>query len=165
MGHQLRSFALLALLGTAFGCEPTANRGAGNAQDEVLSATENTKDFGDYELHFNAINTDQLTADIARQYDIVRSKGRALLNVNIRRKNDDNTTSAVVGKVTASAANLNGQFKTMTLREIRAEDAIYYIGELPITDGEALTYTIQAVPDGETEPLVVRFKKQFFVDD
>lgn len=165
MGHQLRSFALLVLIGAVVGCEPAANRGVGSARDEVLSATENTKDFGDYELHFNAINTDQLTADIARQYDIVRSKGRALLNVNIRRKNADSTTSSVTGKVTASAANLNGQFKTMTLREIRAEDAIYYIGELPITDGEALTYTIEAIPEGATQPLVVRFKKQFFVDE
>jgi hypothetical protein len=111
MGHQLRSFALLVLIGAIFGCDPAADRGVAGARDEVLSATENSKDFGDYELHFNAINTDQLTADIARQYDIVRSKGRALLNVNIRRKNPDATTSAVTGKVTASAANLNGQFK------------------------------------------------------
>jgi hypothetical protein len=165
MGHQLRSFALLVLLGATFGCEPTANRSAGNSRDSVLSATESSRDFGEYVVYFNAINTDQLTADIARQYDIVRSKSRALLNVNIHRKNDNGSTSAVTGKVTASAANLNGQFKTMTLQEIRAEDAIYYIGELPITDGEALTYTVEAIPEGETAPLVVRFKKQFFVDE
>jgi hypothetical protein len=165
MGHQVRSFALLVLLGAVFGCEPAANRGVGNAGEAALSGIESSKDFGNYVLHFNAINTDKLTADVAREYDIVRSKSRALLIVNVHEKNDDGTATAVTGKVTASAANLNGQFKTMTLRELPVEDAIYYLGELPITDGEALTYTVEAIPAGETEPLVVRFKKQFFVDD
>lgn len=164
MGLKLRSFALLVLIGAAFGCDSGPNRAVVGARDQVLSATENTKDFGNYEVHVNALNTDRLTADVARQYDIVRSKERAALIVNIRRKNPDTTTSAVPAKVTASAANLNGQFKTMTLREIRVEDSIYYIGELPITDGEALTYTIEAIPEGEAEPLVVRYKQQFFVD-
>ena len=33
-----------------------------------------SKDFGDYIVHFNAISTDQLSSEIARTYNIVRSK-------------------------------------------------------------------------------------------
>ncbi|HEX7236260.1 MAG TPA: DUF4426 domain-containing protein, partial [Gammaproteobacteria bacterium] len=74
------------------------------------------------------------------------------------------TTEAVTGAVSASAVNLNGQLKTMTLREVPEETAIYYIGELAITDGEVLIYTIDATPINEASRFTVRFKKQFFVD-
>ena len=131
----------------------------------VLPATESTKDFGEYVLFFNALNTDQLSPDIAREYGIVRSKSRALLNVSIHRKLDGGRTEAVTGAVSASAINLNGQLMTMTLREIREDTAIYYVGELAITDGEVLIYTIDATPANDPSRFTVRFKKQFFVEE
>ena len=52
----------------------------------------------------------------------------------------------------------------MTLREIKEGEAIYYIGELAITDGEVLIYTIDVTPSNDPSRYTVRFKKQFFVD-
>jgi hypothetical protein len=97
----------------------------------------------------------------------VRSKSRALLNVSIHRKLENGQTEAVTGAVSASAINLNGQLKTMTLREIREDTAIYYIGELAVTDGEVLIYTVDATPGNEPgqSRFTVRFKKQFFVEE
>jgi hypothetical protein len=158
----------LAWLGTAIwlaACEPAANVDVTNTQEGVLSATESSKDFGEYVVYFNALNTDQLTPDIARQYGIVRSKSRAMLNVSIHRKLESGQTEAVTGAVTASAVNLNGQLKSMTLREIREEQAIYYIGELAVTDGEVLIYTIDATPGNDPSRFTIRFKKQFFVPE
>jgi hypothetical protein len=147
-------------------CEPaTEAASSANAQDAVLPATESVKDFGEYVLYFNALNTDQLSPEIAREYEIVRSKSRALLNVSIHRKLADGRTEAVTGAVSASAINLNGQLMTMTLREIREDTAIYYIGELAITDGEVLIYTIDATPSNDPSRFTVRFKKQFFVEE
>ena len=71
----------------------------------------------------------------------------------------------MTGAVSASAINLNGQLMTMTLREIREDTAIYYIGELAITDGEVLIYTIDATPSNDPSRFTVRFKKQFFVEE
>jgi hypothetical protein len=146
-------------------CEPANNIDVTNVQEGVLPATESAKDFGDYVVYFNAIVTDQLSPDIAREYGIVRSKSRAMLNVSIHHKLPDGRAEAVTGAVTASATNLNGQFKTMTLREVREEDAIYYIGELAITDGEVLIYTVDATPINDPSRFTVRFKKQFFVEE
>jgi len=146
-------------------CEPAANVDVTNTQEGVLPATENSKDFGEYVLYFNALNTDQLTPEIAREYGIVRSKSRAPLNVSIHRKVDNGQTEAVTGAVSASAINLNGQLKTMSLREIREDQAVYYIGELAVTDGEVLIYTIDATPGNDPSRFTVRFKKQFFVDE
>jgi hypothetical protein len=146
------------------GCVPGTGVDVTNTQEDVLPATESHRDFGDYVVYFNALTTDQLTPDIANEYGIVRSQSRALLNVSVHRKLGGGSTEAVAGTVSASATNLNGQFKNMTLREIREEAAIYYVGELGITDGEVLIYTVDAMPTGGARPLQLRFRKQFFVD-
>lgn len=158
---------VLALLGFAVllsGCDSGNRTLATTRQDDPLPATESQKDFGDYVVYFNAINTDQLTPEIAKQYGIVRSKSQALLNVSIHRKLAGGGTEAVTGAVTASAVNLNAQLKSMTLREIKEDKAIYYIGETPITDGEVLIYTIDVTPGNDPSRFTLRFKKQFYVE-
>jgi hypothetical protein len=165
MVRRTAKLACLILTSVLAACEPTTSVDATSTQDGVLPATESTKDFGEYVLYFNALNTDQLTPEIAREYGIVRSKSRALLNVSIHRKLDGGRTEAVTGAVSASAINLNGQLMTMTLREIREDTAIYYIGELAITNGEVLIYTIDVTPSNDPSRFTVRFKKQFFVEE
>jgi hypothetical protein len=165
MVKSMRLLASLVLAAGVAACEPATIVDAASTEDGVLPATEGHKDFGEYVVYFNALNTDQLSPDIAREYGIVRSKSRALLNVSIHRKRDNGQTEAVTGAVSASAINLNGQLKTMTLREVREEAAIYYIGELAITDGEILIYTVDATPSNEPSRFTVRFKKQFFVEE
>ena len=165
MVRRVRMLACLVLATGIAACEPTTNVEVASAQEGVLPATESHKDFGEYVLYFNALNTDQLSPDIAREYGIVRSKSRAMLNVSIRRKLDNGQSESVTGAVSASAINLNGQLTTMTLREIREDTAIYYVGELGITDGEVLIYTIDATPSNDPSRFTVRFKKQFFVEE
>ena len=165
MVRRIRTLACLVLAAAGIAaCDQSGNVDTTNTQEDVLPATEGSKDFGDYVVYFNAINTDQLSPDIAREYGIGRSKERAMLNVSIHRKLPNGTTQAVTGGVSASAVNLNGQLKTMTLREVPEENAIYYIGELGITDGEVLIYTIDVTPINEVSRFTVRFKKQFFVE-
>lgn len=162
---SIRTLTCLVLAIGLAACEPANNAAVAGAQDDVLPATVSMKDFGEYVLFFNALNTDQLSPDIAREYGIVRSKSRALLNVSIHRKLAGGQTEAVTGAVSASAINLNGQLMTMTLREVREDTAIYYIGELAITNGEVLIYTIDATPANDQSVFTVRFKKQFFVEE
>jgi len=165
MGQYARSLCLLGMLSALLGCEPAGQIDVTNTLEGVLPATESSRDFGDYVVYFNALNTDQLTPDIAGKYEIVRSKSRALLNVSIHRKQDSGPSTAVTGAVSASAINLTGQLKPLTLREIREGEAIYYIGELAVTDSEVLIYTIDVTPSNEPSRFTVRFKKQFFVEN
>lgn len=165
MVRRIRTLACLILAAGLMACEPAADVDVTSTQEGVLPATESSKDFGEYVLYFNALNTDQLSPEIAREYGIVRSKSRAMLNVSMHRKLPDGRTEAVTGAVSASAINLNGQLTTMTLREIREEVAIYYVGEIGITNGEVLIFTIDATPSNEASRFTVRFKKQFFIEE
>jgi hypothetical protein len=166
MVRRVRMLACLFLAAAIAACEPAGTVDPTSTQEGVLPATESSKDFGEYVLYFNALLTDQLSPAIAREYGIVRSKSRAMLNVSIHRKLENGQTEAVTGAVSSSAINLNGQLKTMALREIREDVAIYYIGELAVTDGEVLIYTIDATPTNDpSRGFTVRFKKQFFVEE
>jgi len=161
--RRLCLIAGLALI--AAGCgqpDPAAEQ---DDATEVLAATESSKEFGDYELHFNALTTDQLSANIAAEYDIIRSKNRVLLNISITREQEIGLPAAVAGTVTALARNLTGQLRRLDVREIREGDAIYYIAETPIVNAETLIFTVEATPESEAEPLSVSFRKQFFVDE
>lgn len=136
---------------------------SGNAP-RAAPSDESSRDFGDYVLHFNAISTDKLTPEIARQYGIVRSKKRAMLNVSIIQKREGQIGQSVPGSVSASARNLTGQLKNLTLREVREGDAVYYIGDVPVANGETLFFTVDATPINETSRFSVQFSRQFFAD-
>jgi len=164
--HHVRWLPLFGTLAFLSACEQPTRTAEAQEQDQtVLPGTESTRDFGDYVVHFNAIGTDQLTQEVARQYGIVRSKNRAMLNVSILKKAEGTMGIPVTGSVSASAINLTGQLRNITLREIKEGTAVYYIGETSITDGETLIFTVDVTPINEASRFTVRFKKQFFVDD
>ena len=156
MTHALRLLSAACLVMIA-GCQQPPNEAA-------LRGTETSKDFGDYVVHFSALTTDQLTAEIAQQYGIVRSKNRAMLNVNILKKEEGTIGTPVAGEVSVFANNLTGQVENITVREIREGEAIYYIGECNITNRETLIFTIDVTPINEASSFSVRYMKQFFVD-
>jgi hypothetical protein len=166
MALRLQSLHWLWLLALVAGCEREDPTATADAVSGVLPSTETSRDFGDYVLHFNALATDQLTADVARQYGIVRSRNRALLTVSILEKQDgeDGPGTPVRGSISASAINLTGQFRTLTLREVSEGTAVYYIGEVPVSHGETLIFTVDATPMNETSRFSVRFMKQFYGD-
>ena len=102
--------------------------------------------FGDFEVHYNAVRTDQLTPEVARAYGIERSGNRVLLNVSLLAKDADGRTTPVDGEVKAAARNLNGQLKDLQMRRVQEGSSIYFIGEVGISGDEILVFDIDATP-------------------
>ncbi len=127
----------------------------------VLGANEHQKDFGNYTLHVNALTTDQLPQEVAKEYRIARSNSRAMLNVVITKKADGGG-EPVTGKVAASARNLAGQFKELDMKEITEQDAIYYIADMAVDDNDTVTFDIDVVPVNESDPFKVTYRHEFF---
>jgi hypothetical protein len=138
---------------------------ASGATPVAQTSDETSKDFGDYEVHVNAIRTDQLTAEIARAYAIQRSRNQVLLNVTVLRTRPGTPVrSAVEAAIAVLAHNLSGQVKPIKLRRVNEGDAIYYIGEVSIAGNEVLVFDVKATPINETRALDVKFKREFFTD-
>ena len=150
--------AALALLGACGGPGDAAR------VPQAEPAGETSADIGDYVVHFSAQSTDQLSPEVARAYNILRSKNRAMLNVSIIRKADN---VPVDGTVTVKTVNLTGQLKNVTMRKIEEPGesvAIYFIGETPVANRETLIFDISVRPEGQGTPSEVRFKRQFYTD-
>ena len=150
------SAALLVLAG----CE-RAKETPVDSDRITLEANEHQRDFGSYTLHVNALTTDQLPQEVAKEYRIPRSNSRAMLNVVITKKADGGD-EPVMGSVAASARNLAGQFQELNMREITEQDAIYYIADLAVDDKDTVTFDIGVVPVNESDPFKVTYRHEFF---
>jgi hypothetical protein len=153
----LKTIITLSLLTLLVACGPGQNAAAPEAQPAGASFV----DIGDHVVHFSAQSTDQLPPEVARAYNIVRSKGRAMLNVSVLQ---EGSNTAVTADVTVKTVNLTGQLKNVTMRMIQEQEAIYYIGETPVANQEVLIFDIRIRPDGVEETSDVRFKRQFYTN-
>jgi hypothetical protein len=151
----LLSISLLALVAACGGAGDSAN--VPQAQPAGASSAE----IGDHVVHFNALSTDQLPPDIARAYNILRSKNRAMLNISVVRKSDNKPVAATVNVKTV---NLTGQLKNVTMRQINEQEAIYYIGETAVANRETLVFDISVRPEAADRAYEVRFKREFYTD-
>jgi hypothetical protein len=153
--RTLISLSLLALIAACGGPGDSAK------VPDAQPAGATSADIGAHVIHFSAQSTDELPPEIAKAYNILRSKNRAMLNVSVIHKADKVPVAATV---TVKTVNLTGQLKNVTMRQINEQEAIYYIGETAVANRETLVFDITVIPDGEQQPSNVRFKRQFYTD-
>jgi hypothetical protein len=154
----LTSLSLLALVSACGGPGDSAS------VPEAQPAGATSADIGNHVVHFSAQSTDRLPPAVAHEYNIVRSKNRAMLNVSVLRKPDN---LPVAADVSVNTVNLTGQLKNVTMRKIEEPGdivAIYYIGDTTVANREVLVFDISIKPEGEESTAEVRFKRQFYSD-
>jgi hypothetical protein len=157
MKFATRIITLSVLLGLAACGGPGEDATVPTAQPAGASSS----DIGNHVVHFSAQLTDQLPPEVARAYNILRSKNRAMLNVSVL---ETATGKPVAAKVEVETVNLTGQMKNIVMRKIQEQEAIYYIGETPVANQETLIFDISVTPEGATEASNVRFKRQFYTN-
>ncbi len=152
----------LILLG---GCEQQTGTSQTNQNRVAYDANVHDKEFGNYLIHVNALTTDQLPTEVARGYKISRSKNRAMINISVREKQNGGETP-VTASIKVVAKNLSNQLKNVEIREIKDTEpvAIYYIGELPVSNEETMVFDIDVTPAGASKPVLVSYRQQFFTE-
>ena len=122
-------------------------------------SAERSDSFGDYQIHYNALITSFISPSVARAYNIIRSKNRALVNIAVLRRVMGTPLQPVRATVKVEAVNLSAQ-----LRTINDAGAIYYIGEIPVDHKETLTFKLEVTPEGESASHTTTFKQEFYTD-
>lgn len=121
---------------------------------------QQARTFGDYEVHYNTMNTNLLTPEVASAYGIQRAGTQAMLNITVLDQGDPTHAQVAV-----TATNLTGQRRTIEMREINDQGAIYYIGQFRVHDEEMLDFSALIDPEGhDGQPFELNFRQQFFTD-
>lgn len=118
--------------------------------------------FGDYTVYYQAVNSTFINSDIAEQYDIVRSDRRAFLNISISKNASGGGMTAVTASVSGGKRNLLGQVSDIDFREIREENAIYYIGEFDYSNAEIVRFTIIVQPEMTAQFHEIRWETRMY---
>jgi hypothetical protein len=156
---RIPAIALASVVALLAACGEPAQ----TAMAQAEPSNETFQDFGNYQVHYNAVRTDALTPEVARSYGIQRSTNRVMLNVTILRHDAEHgPRKPVDGTVQVGAYNLNGQLKPLQMRRISEGEAIYYIGEVSISGTEILVFDISVTPSGEKNPFKLKLKREFF---
>ena len=126
---------------------------------------QQARNFGEYSVHYNALNSSLLSPEIAKAYGIRRSDSRALINISVLKASDDQPALAVKAKVVAAGRNLTGQTRNVSMREVSDGDgAVYYIGELSVRNMETFDFTVLVTPQGQDQAFELKFRQQFYTE-
>ncbi len=128
-----------------------------------LVQAENATQSGAYTIHHNALTSDTLSPQTAQAYGIQRSTSRGMLNISVIRNKAGTSGEAVSAQIALQASNLIGQKRAdIQLREVREQNAIYYIADFPVAHREHLIFNLEVIPEGETAALRARFEQEFY---
>jgi hypothetical protein len=83
------------------------------------ASANNGYDLGDYIVYYNAFTADNLPAEMAAAYGIVRSKSKGVLNLSVQKKAAPGKMSMPMNaKVSVWVKNLVGQEKGVDIRRV-----------------------------------------------
>jgi hypothetical protein len=130
----------------------------------AAAARAESQDFGNYTVHYIAVNTTFLSPDIAEEYNIVRSDRRAFLNIAVIRNNADGSPTPVEATVMGSKSNLLQQSDTIAFDEIREGDAVYYIGQFDFSNAENIRFSVSVQPERKGPAHEIEWTTQLYAD-
>jgi len=127
----------------------------------AVAHAEIMQKFGQFEIHYNALTTDELQPEVARSYKIERSKTRGLVTMSVLKKNKVGVLTPVPAEVSVYVTNLTRQLANVDMRELKEGPAIYYLGEFRVAPPDTLTFTATVEVPGELNQKMT-FDQQFF---
>lgn len=118
---------------------------------------EQMQQLGSWDVHYILMPTTMLETDIAKQYQLPRSRNYQFLNISVL---DHDTQKAQAVEISGEAVNLAGQQQTLTFREISEGDARYYITGVEARSEQKMRVTVR-VRQGNTEQ-VLKFEQDVY---
>ncbi len=117
------------------------------------------KTLGDWDVHYIVFNTSFLEPEIARAYQIQRSKFQGLVNISVLNSSDQKAQNVALS---GTATNLLGTVRQLNFRQVVDGDAIYYLATIPFRDMEDYRFSVDIRRGNEVQTL--KFRHQFYSD-
>ena len=115
----------------------TAAAGAATQQEAISR-------IGDVTIRASAMPTAMLAPEVASRYGIARDDRTVMLLVAVRQGTEMQETS-LPATITATVTNLSGQRQPITLRELRSDDLLDYVGTVETSLPDTLRFDLTIV--------------------
>lgn len=125
------------------------------------SHAEEQFELGDHTLYYTLFNSTFVPADIARAYQLKRSKYEWLLNVVVSKNGEH---GGVPVKLSGLTANLMGQQKRLKFNEIKETGTVYFLAPIRVSGEDVLHFELQVTLPGETEAHTIKFTDKVISD-
>lgn len=126
---------------------------------------EQFQDQGEYRIHYNALNSTELTPEIARRFGVTRSRQEALLVLSPQRRDEQGRYRPVAAQGEGRARTLLGHVTPLKLRPVREGEAHYLVAPFEVLDGEFVRLELSVLPAGADRPIALSFQQQFYRGD
>lgn len=120
-----------------------------------------SKQVGEYTIHYSVFNSLFLPAEIAQQHQLVRAGNRALINITVH---ETDSGEVVPVRVSGNARNLLQQTRNIDFKHINEGDAHYAIGTLRHSNEEVFHFHLEITPEGAPRPLNLQFTQKLHTD-
>ncbi len=116
----------------------------------LLSGTtmaEQKQQLGPWDVHYILMPTTMLDAEIARQYQLNRSRNYQLLNISVLTRDSQQPQQV---DISGTAVNLAGQRQTLTFRPIKESNALYYLAGVEVRSEQKMSIEV-TIRQGDTQ--------------
>lgn len=136
-------FALIVIAMMLAGCDSDAPKPSRtyDAPQEAISRV------GDVTIRANVLPTAALSEAVAQQYGIARDENRVMLLISVR-KGPENQDVALPATIDAKVSNLQGQHRSIEMRELRTGDYVDYVGTAEVSPPDTLRFDVEIVREG-----------------
>tara|TARA_B110000211_G_C14050727_1_gene541083 strand:- start:836 stop:1237 length:402 start_codon:yes stop_codon:yes gene_type:complete len=133
----------------------------------MQSNAEQKQVFGEYEVHYIGLSSSFLTPEVAKIYDIPRSRALGFLNISVLQKTaNDELPAALNATVSGKIRNLIGQSRDIEFRRVQEGKAIYYLSTFRFDDGDMYNFDLDVVPsNAQQKNFDVKFSQRFYAED
>ena len=133
----------------------------------MQSNAEQKQVFGEYEVHYIGLSSSFLTPEVAKIYDIPRSRALGFLNISVLQKTaNDELPAALNATVSGKIRNLIGQSRDIEFRRVQEGKAIYYLSTFRFDDGDMYNFDLDVVPsNAKQKNFDVKFSQRFYEED
>jgi hypothetical protein len=146
VGFFFRYVLALLILGSA----------SSHAQENI------SHDLNEHTVYYNVFNSSLISADIAKQYNLVRAKDRVYLNIAVVKKSGG--YGVAPRKLSGVYRNLLQQKFPLKFIEIKEATATYYLASIRVNNEDILHMDITVQPDYKSTDSTFTITKKLYKD-
>ncbi len=115
---------------------------------------------GNFDIHYIAFGSTFLTPKIAQAYKLTRSDNIGIINISVLNNKQPGSPSVPV-EISGTKKNLMDTQADLKFTEIKEGNAVYYIAQVPYSDGEQLNFKIH-IKSGKQLNTNLKFNHKFY---